>query len=142
MSIPQAADVRTPEANELTHLTTQGHMGGAIAWAIPSVLFMLSCVDMLLTAILSLDPLLADARSDPTHLPHVALSTIRHSGPVVECEVMSSLVEEYLNWHSVGNNNKPDNAWTALIRQVSPIALQCSLSLPFSSRQIYLRSME
>ena len=112
-------------------------MGGAIAWAIPSVLFMLSCVNMLLTAILSLDPLLAVARSDPIHLPHVALSTIRHSGPVVECEVISSLVEEYLNGLSVGNNNTPDNAWTASIRQVSPIALpmRSALTLLLSSDQ-------
>ena len=136
MFMLEAADVYTSEVNKLIHLTPQGRMGSNSMGYPVCIVYALLCGHVIHCNIESGPSPRCHKIGSNTYMytprARAALPTISHSGPV-ECGVMSSLVpvEEYLNQHSVGNNNKPDNAWTALIRQVSPIALPVLAILTF-----------
>ena len=76
--LPEAAEIRItqlPGAAEFD-IAPQDVMGGVIAWATLPVLCMLSRVGMLLTVMLSLDPLLAATRLDPIYPPSFSPSRL------------------------------------------------------------------
>ena len=129
--LPEAAEIRITQlpGDAEFDIAPQDIMGGAIAWATLSVLCMLSCVGMLLTVMLSLDPLLAATRLDPIYSPSFSPSRLIVSGPI-GCELMSRIGTLLVT-------NKPNHARTALIRQVSPnaIPMRSALTLLLSSDQ-------